>query len=126
VKQKYPEYLEAICSLQNEISSDEELAQLKSEISSAIVCRESSHPSDAVFLVALGYEKGDWPIIYEYIKGMGKLPLIYELGQRYGESKPAQKAKAIKAEIEKLINSCINQIDEIIHQTKLKGKCKYI
>jgi len=57
---------------------------------------------------------------------MGKLQLIYELGQRYSGSKPAQKAKVIKAEIEKLINLCIGQIDEIIHQTKLKGKCKYV
>jgi hypothetical protein len=110
------------------MSSNQELAQLVSEISRGTLRRESSYLYDAVFLIALGYEKGDWPNIYGYIKSMGKLQLIYELGQRYGGSKPAQKAKAIKAEIEGLIDSCLRQIDEIMHQTKLKGKgkCKYI
>ena len=110
------------------MSSNQELAQLVSEISRGTLRRESSYLYDAVFLIALGYEKGDWPNIHGYIKSMGKLQLIYELGQRYGGSKPAQKAKAIKAEIEGLIDSCLRQIDEIMHQTKLKGKgkCKYI
>jgi hypothetical protein len=136
IKQDYPKFYENILSLLKEIHSCKELNELSNQV--AISKNDPELPYKAVFLVALGYDKGYWPNIYNFFKersdlirdvgfkGKTSIELIYELGDKYSKSENCIRAKKIKEDIESLIKSCEREINEILYKKELKGKCKYM
>jgi hypothetical protein len=136
IKQDYPKFYENILNLLKEIHSCKELNELSNQV--AISKNDPELPYEAVFLVALGYDKGYWPNIYNFFKeeidlihdvgfkGKTSIELIYELGDKYSKSENCIRAKKIKEDIEPLIKSCEREIDEILYKKELKGKCKYM
>jgi hypothetical protein len=126
IRHEYPEFYKNIISLLKEIYSCKELEELSKQIVLS-VGNYPNLPYDTVFLIALGYDKGYWLGNYNFFKEkMGKLDLIYELGNKYKESESCKKAREIRDNIESLIDSCTRQIDEILYQKELKGKCNYM
>jgi hypothetical protein len=136
IRQNYPEFYRNIFNLIMEIHSCKELNELSNQV--AISKSDPELPYKAVFLVALGYDKGYWPNIYNFFKeksnltrevgfkGKTSIELIYELGDKYSKSENCIKAKKIKEDIEPLIKSCKREINEILYKKELKGKCKYM
>jgi hypothetical protein len=136
IRQDYSEFYRNILNLIIEIHSCEELNELSNQV--AISKNDPELPYEAVFLVALGYDKGYWPNIYNFFKeetdlihevgskGKTSIELIYELGDKYSKSENCIRAKKIKEDIESLIKSCEREIDEILYKKELKGKCKYM
>ncbi|MGC9203277.1 MAG: hypothetical protein ACP5HX_11495, partial [Thermoproteota archaeon] len=127
-----------ILNLLKEIRSCKELNELSNQI--VLSAGNPKLPYDTVFLVASGYDKGCWPNYYNFLKEKDNIvhemsnstqrktiiDLIYELGNKYKESESCKKAREIREDIESLIDSCTRQIDEILYQKELKGKCKYM
>jgi hypothetical protein len=123
VKQDYPEFYREILCLLREIRSCKELKELSSQ---ATFKSDPEIPYNAVFLAALGYDRGYWPNYYDLLKRAGKVDLVYKLGSSFSESKHCKKAKSIKGDIVPLIDSCIREIDEILLRKELRGRCKYV
>lgn len=125
LKQGYPEFCREILGLLEEISSGKVLLEISSQ-GVPFVREYLESFLNAVFLVALGYDKGYWPNTYAFLKSGGKVDLVYRLGSRFSESERCIKAKSIKGDIVSLIDSCIREIDEILHRKELRGRCKYM
>ena len=66
IRQDYSEFYRNILNLIIEIHSCEELNELSNQV--AISRNNPELPYKAVFLVALGYDKGCWPNIYNFFK----------------------------------------------------------
>jgi len=127
VKSSYPVYLKATYKLLKMIDVDPDFNKLKKAAKRPTMDRSLYYPYVAVFMVAIGYDKGRWPNVYKWFKSSKELDVIYEIGRRYSESDEAERIRSIEKDIHKHTDWCIRRIDEILRQqTKLKGKCKYI
>jgi hypothetical protein len=73
----------------------------------------------------LHYDKSEWPNLYRKIKEWNKLELVSVLGNKIGETKEAKKILSIRKEAKEKIEACLREIDDILHQAKLKGNCRY-
>lgn len=80
---------------------------------------------EAILFIALRYNKGEWPNLYRKIRESSKFELISELGAKMGETKEAKEILHIRNEAKEKIETCMREIGDILHQTKLKGNCKY-
>jgi len=126
LKEKYPKLIEDLRELSYEIEHDERLREL-SGAKTAITTRQiSRYPINAVFFLAIEYDKESWPNTYEWVARSEKKSLIYKIGEEYHDSKPAIEIRNIMREAEHLIRPCIERLDRILHKSKLEGSCEYV
>jgi hypothetical protein len=124
MRSNYAEYLQAIHGLLKTIEEDQEFKAFSKEFQKGFLDATSSYPLDAIFLLALGVDKSVWPNIYLYVKP--KLDKMRHLENKFYNSVKAQKVRNIVQNMLTTINGCINRVEEIILDTKLKGKCRYL
>jgi hypothetical protein len=128
IKTKYAEYLQAILNLLRIVEDDVEFKTLKQEFEPKGPIRLPYDPIDdyrrAIIFLALGVDKSRWPNIYRSIKG--KLDETTRIGNKFYNSIEAEKVRSIIQDIATKIDKCINNINEIMLEVKLKGKCKYL
>jgi len=122
VRNNYAEYLQAIHRLLKTINEDQEFKAFEEEFEKGVVAR--LYPLHAILLLALGVDKSKWPNIYSYVKS--KLDKIMHLQNKFYNSVEAQKVRNIIQTMITAINGCINKVEEIILDTKLNGKCRYL
>jgi len=77
----------------------------------------------ALFLV-LGVDKSRWPNVYSYAKA--KLDKLRHVQDKLYDSAEARKVRDIAISTTASINGCITKIREVLLETKLKGKCRYL
>ena len=81
---------------------------------------------DAVVFLALGVDKSHWPNVYSYIKKKCELDRVLRLGNKFYNSAEARELRNLINEFRSKIETCIRRINEIIVETELKGKCKFL
>lgn len=124
IRSNYAEYLQAIFKLLRAIEEDQEFKAFEKESEKAYLNVTSSYLLEAIFLLALGVDKSNWPNIYEYIRP--KLDKIKNLQNKFYNSVEAQKVRDIIQNVTTMIDRGINRIERTILKTKLKGKCDYL
>jgi hypothetical protein len=120
----YTEYLQAVYELLKIIEDDQEFRAFEKKFERPILNFTSSYPAKAVIFLALGVDKSNWPNIYSYVKP--KLDEAKRLQNKFYNNVEAQKVRTIINDMTTAIDKCIVKAREIILETKLKGKCKYI
>jgi hypothetical protein len=126
IKSNTPIFLKRLCDISKMISEDEECKSLVS----VEVITPGMDPIwkyvQAILLVAMGYDKGVWPNLFNEIKNEGKIEAVYKIGIKYRETKEIEQILSIKRDTQEKIRSCIGEAKDIMHQSKLKGDCKYL
>jgi hypothetical protein len=124
IRSNYVEYLQSIHALLKTIEEDQEFKAFSKEFQKGFRDSTDSYLLRAIFLLALGIDKSYWPNIYSYVNP--KLDKMGLLQNKFYNSVEAQKVRNIMQSMLTTINGCINRVEEIILDTKLKGKCRYL
>ncbi|MCQ5340607.1 MAG: hypothetical protein NO483_02720 [Candidatus Methanomethylicia archaeon] len=75
-------------------------------------------------LLLLDFDKSCWPNVYSKVKP--RLDKLIHLQNKFYNANEAQKLRNTIDYITSMIDECINSIEEISLEAKLKGKCRYI
>jgi hypothetical protein len=127
VRTKYPNFLLDICKLLEVISKDPEFKEFSDELGDILVRGSFSledFPQNAILFLILDVDKDLWPNIYTHIKPV--MDKAIHLREKFYMVSEAQKAREMMHNIITTIDNCITEIKEVIYQTKLQGKCKYL
>jgi hypothetical protein len=123
IKTKYEEYLRTFQRLCKTIEDDPEFKELEEQFKKPYI-DESSYLRDAVVFLALGVDESHWPNIYSYFGR--ELDRVLRLGNKFYNSAEARELRNLINEFRSKIETCIRKINEIIVETELKGKCKFL
>ena len=118
VKNEFMTYLQSIYELLKLIDSDPEFKEFIKGFHNQII------PLKAVLFSSLGVDKSEWPNIYLQVKH--KLNELIYLQNKFYNSVETQKVREITNHMIITIDRCIKRIEEILLETKLRGKCKYL
>jgi hypothetical protein len=118
VRSEYAAYLRAIHELLRLIENDSEFKEFMKGFDNSVI------PLKAVLFSSLGVDKSKWPNTYSRVKH--KLNELTHLQNKFNNTAEAQEVKEITNYIVTTIDKCINKIDEILLEAKLRGKCKYL
>jgi hypothetical protein len=129
VRTKYPNFLLAICRLLEIISSDSEFKEFKAELERMNVGEggpfwREDFPQNVVLFLILDVDKDLWPNIYPRIKPV--MNKAMHLREKLYMVSEAQRAREMMHNIITTIDNRITEIKDVIYQTKLLGKCKYL
>jgi hypothetical protein len=122
MRSNYEEYLQAILGLLKTIKEDPEFKAFESEFDVGFVI--SLYPLHSIFFLALGVDISNWPNIYLYVEP--KRDKMRHLKNKFYNSAEAKKVRNTVQNMVCTIDVCIKKVNEIIIDTKLKGKCKYL
>jgi hypothetical protein len=122
MRSNYEEYLQAILGLLKTIKEDQEFKAFESEFDVGFVI--SLYPLHSIFFLALGVDISNWPNIYLCVKT--KCDKMRHLKNKFYNSAEAKKVRNTVQNMVCTIDVCIKKVNEIIIDTKLKGKCKYL
>jgi len=112
-----PELLKALRVLYTLIHSDKEFAQLKD-------LQLAPEPIHFIFLVAISVEESQWPLTYREINRQA-IDRLVRIGEKYRGSREARRVREISESILTKAKRCLNEIEKIMVQTKLRGRCPY-
>jgi gas vesicle protein len=126
-KNKYPSFIRAVANLKRKLYDDMRVRELcPGEDLSWRYRGMDPWIVDAIFYLAIGLDKEKWLSLYENLKNSGKLEDVLQIAKDYIQSEESEIIRSISKEMGETIESCLKEIDEILHMTKLPGKCKYI
>ncbi|MEM4970115.1 MAG: hypothetical protein QXE01_02555, partial [Sulfolobales archaeon] len=121
---KYSKFLQLIKRLSEAIWIDPEYRRLKEHYEGSAIDDVRSITFRAIFYLSLGVDKGIWPNLYTHIREKKK-EVLY-LGEKFYRTSEAEELRGLQAEVLSMVDSCIRRVDEILLESKLRGKCKYI
>jgi len=122
IRVRVPELLKALRALYTLIHSDEEFVQLKMQLKGLPLAPEPIH---FIFLVAIGVEESQWPPTYREMNRQA-VDRIIKIGEKFGDSREAKRVREISESILAKAKHCLNEIEKIMVQTKLRGRCPYV
>jgi hypothetical protein len=129
VRTKYPNFLLDICKLLEMISGDPEFKEFKAELERMRIgvggpFIHEDFPQNVVLFLILDVDKNLWPNIYQCIKPV--MNKAMHLREKFYMVSEAQRAREMMHNIIITIDNWITEIKDVIYQTKLQGKCKYL
>jgi len=127
-KNKYPSFIKAVANLKRKLYNDARVEALCPRTDLRRRDRGLQDPwvVDVIFYLSIGCDKGKWPSLYENLENSEKLEDVLQIAKDYIQSEESEIIRSISKEMRETIECCLKEIDEILHMTKLPGKCKYI
>ncbi|MEM4004311.1 MAG: hypothetical protein QXM43_01600 [Desulfurococcaceae archaeon] len=122
VRAGVPELFKALRALYTLIHSDEEFVQLKTQLEKLQLAPELVY---FIFLVAIGVEESRWPLTYRETNRQ-VVDRIVKVGEKFRGSREAKIVHEISESVLTKAKHCLNEVEKIRLQKKLKGKCPYV
>lgn len=127
VRVECPRFFRALVSLLDSIGSDHEFRELEGRLRGLYGDEYVTHrryPLVAAALAALGADTSQQS---SELDRLGPhLTEVWRLGSRLRDSREAAEIRSISERMLGLIDSCSRIIDEVMLETRLRGRCKYV
>jgi hypothetical protein len=126
IREKYPDFRYALGALLRRLEEDPKFKSLYQEIMKNVAIYQGQFEPyrQAVLFLSLGIDQSSWPNIYRSVKK--KLSIIEVIGRELYNTEEAERVRAIRKDVFKIVEECLKNIDEILLSKNLRGKCKYI
>lgn len=121
---EYPKFLKAVKDLSEKIENDIEFIEFKKDFETPVIIETSAYPFYGVFFSSLELDKGIWPNIYNYLEK--RKDKLSRLGNKFRDTEEAKRLREIQTTMLNKIELIVREVESILLETKLSGRCKYI